>query len=178
MRIPVCGVEAAPARLLVETARKLAPGKALDLACGTGRNALWLAEQGWSVTAVDGSAAAIEILRKRAAEKALDVDTRVADLTRGEYSIENSAWDLIAMCYYLQRDLFRPAQLGVAPGGILIAIVHIVEAGEEPTHKRALPGELESYFDGWKILHRYEGKRADTAHCRAVAEIVAQRISV
>ncbi len=167
-------MEAAPARLLVETARKLPPGKALDLACGTGRNAIWLAEQEWSVTGVDDSTAAIETLQKRASEKALHVDARVADLTRGEYRIERSAWDLIAMCYYLQRDLFEPAKLGVAPGGLLIAIVHIVDPGGEPTYKRALPGELESYFKGWKILHRYEGKPADR---RAVAEIVAQKVS-
>src|ERR1035437_1483741 len=46
---------APPTRLLMETAKHLEPGRALDLACGTGRNALWLAEHGWSVTAVDGS---------------------------------------------------------------------------------------------------------------------------
>lgn len=50
--------EAAPAPLLIETAEKLRPGRALDLACGTGRNALWLAELGWRVTAVDGASSA------------------------------------------------------------------------------------------------------------------------
>ena len=42
-----------PTHLLVETARMLTPGRALDLACGSGRNAIWLAEHGWQVTAVD-----------------------------------------------------------------------------------------------------------------------------
>ena len=52
-----------PHPLLVEAASKLTPGRALDLACGTGRNALWLAQHGWDVTAVDASPTAIETLR-------------------------------------------------------------------------------------------------------------------
>jgi SAM-dependent methyltransferase len=168
-------LDAAATPLLIETARNLPHGKALDLACRAGRNTLWLAENGWNVTAVDGSGAAIELLRRRASEQSLQLDAQVADLSRGEYRIEHSAWDLIAICYYLQRDLIEPAKLGVAPGGVLIAIVHITEPGEEPSFKRAAPGELESYFQGWQILHRYEGKPTDTAHRHAVAEIVAQR---
>jgi SAM-dependent methyltransferase len=166
---------AAPARLLTEMAKQLKPGKALDLACGTGRNALWLAEHGWNVTAVDGALAAIDILRSRASERAVTVDARVADLEKTEYRIEDSSWDLIAMCYYLQRNLFEPAKQGVAPGGILLAIVHITEPGEEPTAHRLRPGELERYFQGWEILHRHEGTPNDTAHRRSVAEIIARR---
>jgi tellurite methyltransferase len=170
--------EAAPNPLLIETAKRLKPGKALDLACGTGRNALWLAEQGWSVTAVDGAPAAIEILRQRASEKGIHVDARVADLGSGEYQIEPSSWDLIAISYYLQRNLFEPAKCGVAPRGVLLAIVHIDEPGEEPTYKRLRAGELESYFHGWEILHYYEGKPNDRAHKRSVAEIVARAASL
>jgi tellurite methyltransferase len=168
-------LNAAPAPLLVEAAMKLAPGKALDLACGTGRNALWLAEQRWSVTAVDGSPAAIEMLRSRASECGLTVNTRVADLEKHEYQIEPSDWNLVAICYYLQRDLFESAKQGVLPGGILISIVHITELGEEPTAHRLRAGELESYFQGWEILHRREGKPNDAAHQRSVAEMVARR---
>lgn len=168
-------LNAAPAPLLVEAAMKFAPGKALDLACATGRNALWLAQQGWSVTAVDGSQAAIETLRSRASERGVTLNTRVADLEKHEYRIQPSSWDLVAICYYLQRDLFQPAKQGVVPGGILISIVHITETGEEPTAHRLRPGELESYFQGWEILHRREGKPNDAAHQRSVAEIVARR---
>jgi tellurite methyltransferase len=168
-------LDAAPTPLLVEMAKLLASGKALDLACGTGRNALWLAEQGWSVTAVDGSASAIEILRGRASERGITLATKVVDLEKSEYRIEPSRWDLVAVCYYLQRNLFEFAKLGVVPGGILVSIVHITEPGEEPTAHRLKPGELERYFLGWEILHRYEGKPNDTAHRRSVAEIVARR---
>jgi tellurite methyltransferase len=168
-------LDAAPTGLLVEAAKQLKPGKALDLACGTGRNALWLAEHGWNVTAVDGSAAAIEILRNRACERTLTVDARVADLEKSEYQIEDSYWDLIAMCFYLQRNLFEPAKRGVAPGGLLLAIVHISEADEEATAHCLKPGELERYFQGWEILHFHEGKPHDSAHLRAAAEIIARR---
>ncbi len=168
-------LEAPPTPLLVQTAAQLAPGRALDLACGAGRNALWLAEQGWDVTAVDGAPAAIEILRDRATERGLKIDAVVADLEKGEFEIEPARWDLIAICYYLRRNLFEPAKRGVAPGGILISIVHVNEPGEEDGPHRLRPGQLERYFEGWEILHRHEGKATDAAHRRAVAEIVARR---
>ena len=167
--------EEAPNPLLIETAQRLQPGKALDLASGTGRNALWLAEHGWTVTAVDGAPTAIEILRRRASEKGLSIHATIADLERGDYCIAPSTWDLIVVSLYLQRDLFEPAKRGLAPGGVILAIVHIAEPGEEPTYKRLRSGELDHYFQGWEILHRYEGKPNDKAHQRSVAEIVARR---
>ena len=171
---PAEDLDVTPTPLVTATAAKLVPGKALDLACGAGRNALWLAEHGWEVTAVDGAHAAIEILRTRSAERGLEINTVVADLERDEFEIEPSAWDLVVMCYYLQRNLFEPAKRGVGPGGILISIVHITESGEEDGPHRLRPGQLEKYFAGWEILHRYEGKANDSAHHRAVAEIVAR----
>lgn len=170
-----------PTPLLVETAKQVPPGKALDLASGTGRNALWLAEQGWDVTAVDGASEAIDTLRERSAKRFLKIETVLADLEKTadvenpEFKMEPSRWDLIAMCYYLQRDLFEPAKQGVKPGGILISIIHITEPGEEPTGHRLKPGELEQYFAGWEILHRHEGMANDAPHRRPVAEIVARR---
>lgn len=168
-------LEAAPTPLLIQSAQHLLPVRALDLACGTGRNALWLAEQGWQVTAVDGSAAAIEMLRRRAAERSLPVDSRVADLEKGEFRIEPAGWDLIVICYYLQRDLIEAAKQGLKPGGVLVVIVHIAEAGAEPTAHQLRPGELARLFDGWEILHSFEGRPRDEAHRRAVAEVVARR---
>jgi tellurite methyltransferase len=162
--------DAGPTPLLVETASRLKPGRALDLACGAGRNAAWLAARGWRVTAVDGSQAAIEILRRRAP----GVDARVADLEKHEYVIEPGAWDLIAVCYYLQRDLFEPIQRGLAPGGVAVVIVHLTEPGHEDSRFSVQPGELARYFQDLRILHSYEGPPRDPEHRRAVAEIVAQ----
>jgi len=153
-----------PSPLLVETARQLKPGRALDLACGTGRNALWLAEHGWEVTAVDRSPIAIPT-----------VDARVADLEKHEFPILEAAWDLIVVCYYLQRDLFEPIKQGVKRGGMAIAIVHMFEPGHEQSRFSLHPGELAKYFEGWEISHYREGKPSDPDHHRAVAEIVATK---
>ncbi|HSZ18487.1 MAG TPA: methyltransferase domain-containing protein [Candidatus Acidoferrum sp.] len=172
---PAEDLDAAPTPLLVKTAAQLPPGKALDLACGAGRNALWLADHGWEVTAVDAADAAIEILQIRAEERGLKINALVADLEKDEFEIEPSGWDLVAMCYYLQRNLFEHAKRGVVPGGILISIVHLTEPGEESSPHRLRPGQLERYVAGWEILHRHEGEPTDSAHHRAGAEIVARR---
>jgi SAM-dependent methyltransferase len=160
-----------PTPLLTTVAERLEPGRALDLACGAGRNATWLAERGWRVTAVDASEAAIEILRRRAPE----VDARVADLERREFAVEEGAWDLIAVCYYLQRDLFAAVKQGLAPGGVAVVIVHLVEPGHEESRFSVQPGELPAYFDGLDIVHQYEGAPRDPEHKRAVAELVVRR---
>src|ERR1700744_2426879 len=94
-----------PLPLVVAIAEQLPRSRALDLACGTGRNALWLARQGWDVTAVDGAPAAIA--------SRSGVPASLADLEAGEYQVEESAWDLIVITYYLQRDLFEPAKAGL-----------------------------------------------------------------
>ncbi len=130
-----------PLSFVVEAAQGLPPGDALDLACGGGRHAIWLAERGWRVTAVDGSAAGIEILRKRS--DGLSIHALVADLEKHEYSIAPAAWDLIVISLYLQKDLFEPAKLGVKPGGVLIAIT-LLGAGRH----RLQAGELKNYFEG------------------------------
>jgi tellurite methyltransferase len=160
-----------PTPLVAEIASKLKPGRALDLACGTGRNAVWLTEHSWQVTAVDGSPAAIEALLQHSPA----VDAHVADLEKHQFVIDPSSWDLIVVAYYLQRDLFEPVKRGVKPGGVALVIVHMVEPGHEQSRFSLQPGELAKYFDGWEILHSYEGKPRDPEHKRAVAEIVARK---
>jgi SAM-dependent methyltransferase len=143
------------------------PGRALDLACGSGRHAIWLAEHGWNVTGVDVSSDAIATLK----ESAPAVDARVADLEQGEYLIQPSAWDLVVIMRYLQRDLFEPAKRGVTPGGVLIASVLLENPAEPKGRFRAKPRELRRYFEDWEILHYGEG---DSGHHR-IAEIAARR---
>ncbi|HWY46988.1 MAG TPA: methyltransferase domain-containing protein [Bryobacteraceae bacterium] len=165
-----------PSPLVMQYSRDLKPARALDLACGPGRNSLYLAGQGWRVQAVDGSALAIEILRRRAAERRLAIDAQVADLERGEYAIEPEAYGLICDCYYLQRSLIPKMQAGVAPGGIVIAIVHLADTDQpQATPTCARPGELRAFFEDWKILHEYEGSSREACHQRPVAELAAQK---
>jgi tellurite methyltransferase len=161
--------------LLVETAGRLAPGRALDLACGPGRNSLWLAQRGWEVTAVDGSSEAISILNERSAERGLAIRTVIADLEKAEFDAGISSWDFVAVTYYMQKSLYEPAKRAVKPGGIFLSIVHVAPAGQEPSRHSLRPGELAEYFRGWEILHLAEGLSQDSPHRRAVAEIVARK---
>ena len=164
-----------PTPLVAAALAAVRAGRALDLACGTGRNALWLAQHDWQVTAVDGAGSAIDALNSRAREAGLAIETQVADLEKLEFAIEPNAWDAILDCYYLQRSLFPAIRAGVKPGGLAIVVVHITEPGEQPSYKRAAPGELRSYFNDWDILHYREGAPEDPAHKRAAAELVARK---
>lgn len=167
-----------PHRLLSELAGKLSPGKALDLACGAGRHAIFLAENGWNVIAVDNSRVGIEIAGKRAKEKGVRVDFRAADLEKGEFAIEPDAYDLVCDFYYLQPDLFAPMKAGVKTGGIVVSTVHIYGEGEEAGNFLLREGELREYFRDFEILHYHETSAADTdagEHHRRTAEIVAKR---
>jgi SAM-dependent methyltransferase len=169
-----------PHPLVVEFASKLKPGRALDVACGVGRHAIWLAERGWQVTAVDSSRVAIEILRQGASEKGLVIDSRIADLERGEFTIEPDSYGLILNCCYLQRDLFPAIKAGVRVGGVAIAVIAMVDddPGVKPMNPAFLlePGELRAEFEGWELWRDFEDKREGSERRRAMAEIVARRI--
>lgn len=168
-----------PHPLVVEFAGRLNPGRALDVACGLGRHALYLARRGWQVTAVDSSKVAIETLTNRAREFGLQIDARLADLETGEFVIEPGSYDLIVNCCYLQRELFPAIKAGVRVGGAAIAVIAMVD--DDPELKEMNPafllqsGELRAQFDDWELLHYVEIKPA--AGKRAMTEIVARRKS-
>ena len=160
----------APSPLLVEVAEMMPPGRALDLACGAGRNALYLAGLGWEVVAVDSSTAAVRLLRQSAAAAGLRIDSHVADLER-DFSIEPAGYDLICDFFYLQRDLFPKIRDGVGPGGVVAVEIHLRGQG---SHRFVLDsGELRREFEGWKILFYSEAARP--GHTRPSASILARR---
>jgi SAM-dependent methyltransferase len=118
---------AEPNRFLVAEATALAPGRALDVACGEGRNALWLAGLGWSVTAVDFSSVAVGKGLDRAARTDAEIDFVCADLL--DYEPAAGAYDLVLVLYLqLPADerrlvLFR-ATAALAPGGTFLLVGH------------------------------------------------------
>jgi tellurite methyltransferase len=168
-------VDALADPLLIQAAEMLPPARALDLACGPGRHALYLARLGWHVTAVDSSAVAIGQLRAHSA--GLAIDARLADLERGAFPIAPNAYPLICDFHYLQRDLFPQIREGVHPGGIFAGAIHLLHAGctATPCNPDFLlhPGELRGVFDGWKVLFYSEGGGAE-GH-RHTARIIARR---
>lgn len=118
---------AEPNRLFASEVGGLAPGRALDLACGEGRNAVWLAAHGWSVTGVDFSDVALRKAAELAASRDVAVDWVVADLL--DYVPDPQSYDLVAMLYLqLPReellDVVRTAAGAVAPGGTLFVLAH------------------------------------------------------
>jgi SAM-dependent methyltransferase len=195
-------VDLTPEPLLVEAAEMLLPGRALDLACGTGRNALYLAKLGWHVTAVDSSAVAIDLLRQHG--RPVDghdaqnrrppdtsgpggqqylrhgepvIDAVLADLETGEFTIQPDTYDLVCDFLYLQRNLFPAIRAGVRPGGVFAAVIHLFGGppGAGPHNPDFLlhPGELRAAFDGWKVLFYSEG--GEPARSRNTARIIARR---
>ncbi len=166
-----------PDPLVVKFASTLEPGRALDVACGLGRHAIWLAEHGWQVTAVDYSDVAIETLRKRSAERGVPMDARLADLERHDFVIEPQSFDLIVVCNYLQRDLFPAIKAGLRADGLIVAAISMLDdaPGLKPMNPAYLlsSGELRSEFKTWEIAWDFEGNPVETRRKRA--EIVARR---
>lgn len=118
---------AQPNRFLVAETQSLPPGRALDLACGEGRNSVWLAELGWTVTGVDFSPIAIGKARQLAEAREVAVDFHVADLLA--YEPATQAFDLV-IGFYLQlaaakrSTILRKAAAAVAPGGTFLLVAH------------------------------------------------------
>jgi len=168
-----------PNPVVTNFAGQIAPGSALDLACGTGRHAIWLAEHGWTVTAVDVSRVAVDILQQRTLERGIAVNIVLADLERHEFAIEPASYDLIVVCNYLQRDLFPVIRAGVRIGGAVIAVIAMVDSNPNvrPMNPAYLlnPGELRAQFEGWELIHDFEGKAGGVGPRRATAEIIARR---
>jgi SAM-dependent methyltransferase len=100
------------------------PGRALDLGAGEGRHALWLAEKGWQVTAVDFSAVGIDRGRREAESRGLAVDWVVEDVT-GWHPPEGTAYDLALVAYlHIPEDVFSRLGRWLAPGGALVVVGH------------------------------------------------------
>jgi len=127
---------AGPNAFVEQICSSLTPGTALDLAAGEGRNALWLAELGWEVTAVDFSSVGLEKARRAAAARGVHPETEGADLT--SYEPARDRFDLVLIVYlHLGAAELPPiiegAARAVAPGGRLVVIGHDVENLERGT---------------------------------------------
>jgi 2-polyprenyl-3-methyl-5-hydroxy-6-metoxy-1,4-benzoquinol methylase len=118
---------AEPNQFLVQEVADLPPGRVLDVACGEGRNAIWLASRGWQATGVDFSTVAIDKARRAADERGVTVTWAAADLA--EWAPAAESFDLVIV-FYLQlppeerRPVYRRMATGVAPGGTMLVVGH------------------------------------------------------
>jgi SAM-dependent methyltransferase len=172
-----------PAEWLVEHRALLerpTAGRALDLACGDGRNARYLAELGYDVDAIDISDVVIGRLKGAAASLGLGgVSARVADLEAGAV-LPSAEYDVIACFNYLQRNLFDPLAAALRPGGLLFyetfARPHIDELGHAFRADFVLgENELLHAFPGLHVRHYFEGVAERSGKPRGIASLVAER---
>jgi tellurite methyltransferase len=169
----------APAQWLVEHRDLLAGGgRALDVACGDGRNALYLAQLGYEVDAIDASDVVIDALRMAAAERTLAIAPRVVDLEREP--LPAGPYDAIVVLNFLQRDLFGALQAALAPGGLLVYET-LSQAHVEELHNSFNPdylldrGELLHAFPRLEVVAHRDGVVERTGHPRGVGSLVARR---
>src|SRR5579875_3533711 len=121
-----------PNGTLVAEVSGVAPGRALDVGCGEGADAIWLAAQGWTVTAMDISATALDRAREAGRRAGVDVDWVCADVLHATPPAHS--YDLVSLQYpALSRSAgdagVRGLLTSVRPGGVLLAVYH--ELGEE-----------------------------------------------
>ncbi len=160
---------------LSEFVRPLFPvgGRALDLAGGAGRHAIWLAKEGWEVTLIDISSAGIQQAQRNASTLALHVHCVEADLSC--FKAPQRQFDLVMGFFYLERRIFPEVVKAIRPGGLLI---YKTLSRAQPELPRRLKdpayllgkGELLRLADGLQVLH-YREQIAE----KATAELVARK---
>ena len=158
---------AQPSRLLAELAPLLpTSGRALDVAGGAGRDALWLAQRGLDVCVADISQGGLEIAVKRAAECGVALETVLVDVECDPFP--QGPWGLILSVHFLHRPLFAEFPKVLQPGGALV-VIHPTQANlqrhEKPPKRFLLEDdELPSLVEGLEIVHYEEGWLAEGRH--------------
>jgi len=143
------GFEHEPNRLLVDTVKGKTPGRALDVMMGQGRNAIYLASQGWKVTGVDISDEGIRIARETAAKRNLELETVQAEVE--QYDFGTAKWDLVTMIYAgSDEKIVDKIKPSIRPGGLFVLEFFAAVPGDSGGFK---PGQLAKVFgDGFEIL--------------------------
>ncbi|MBI4334276.1 MAG: methyltransferase domain-containing protein [Chloroflexi bacterium] len=166
-----------PSAFLVRNLRLLPRGKALDIAAGEGRNALYLARKGFQVDAVDISAEKVATLSGKACQLGLPVRGIVADLETG-CQIPPAAYELIICFNYLQRSLFPRIEAGLKSGGVLLYETFTIDQTRfgKPRNPDYLlkHGELKAAFGDLQCLRYWEGI---VGNRKAVARMIARKMS-
>ena len=152
-------------------------GRALDLACGRGRHALFLAERGLAVTALDNSAEALAQLHSEATRRALTIETRQVDLEIAP-QLPIAGFDVVLLFFYLQRSLLPHLRNAVRPGGLAVlrtfSSAGPFPGGPENPDFVLRPGELLEIFADWEVLRHEEGLEPSSKG-GSLAGIVARR---
>jgi SAM-dependent methyltransferase len=170
-----------PTALLAQWLPKLPRGRALDVACGTGRNALYLAANGFTVTAVDISSVALDRGRRAAAERGLTVEWLCADLDEDpDRALPAGSFDVIVWARYVHKTLMQHLVARLGLGGALVCEQHlrtdVTVAGPSSAEFRLAPGVLRRSAQGLALDHSYEGLVVDPdGRTVALAQLVGHK---
>ena len=167
----------APASFLKENAHLLPWGKALDLAMGTGRNAIYLARKGYKVDDIDISEVAVEKVQQYAQKESLSINAIQKDLT--QFQIAENTYEVILNFYFLERLLITQIKKGLKQGGMLIFETYTFE---QPRYGRPhnpayllTPNELLQSFADLSIIFYHERVDTKEGESKAIASLLAQK---
>ena len=159
-----------PSALLREWIDRLPKGRALDLACGAGRNSLFLAHNGFDVTAMDISCEGLERARNAARHQGLEISFLQVDLDAGLPSL--GGFDVVCLFRYVDRELIRALPSILTPTGVLLVEEHLATdqlvAGPSNPRFRVRPGSLRRWLPGLSVL-LYQEETLKDPHGREVA---------
>ncbi len=166
-----------PAKFLTDNIDLLPRGKALDIAMGSGQNAVYLAGKGFEVEGVDISPQAVADTLILARKQGVKIDAKVADL-EADYIIKKAHYDVIICFHYLQRSLFPQIKEGLKPGGMVVYETFIVDQARlfgKPRNPDFLlkHNELLNLFRDLRCLRYREGVIDGK---QAIASIVAEKM--
>jgi len=169
-----------PTALLEEWLDRLPRGRALDIACGAGRNALYLAARGFRVDAIDVSEAGLERGRAAADRLGLEISWHCADLEEDTQALPRGPYDLVVWVRYVNAALLGPLVERLAPGGHVLVEQHLQTTAEvvgpSGSAFRLAPHELERSAAGLAIAHYHEGLVVDPdGRTAALAQLIASR---
>ncbi len=157
----------------------LPKGRALDVATGEGRNAVFLAQNGFDVDAVDISQKGLKKARKLAREKGVKINTFLVDLD--QYPIAKERYDLIANFYFLKRSLIPRIRKGLKKGGRVVFETYLLEhrtlgvGGPKQAKYFLKPNEPLRLFRNFRILFYREGIFREGGRRKAVASLIAEK---
>jgi SAM-dependent methyltransferase len=136
-------------------------GAALDLACGLGQNAIWLAQLGYRVLGVDISRVALERARVEARSSGIEGDIAFKQVDLDIWLPAEDTYDLICVIRFLDRDLLPAIRKATRAGGVVVyATRHLGALKKQPKANKAYlleANELAGFFSGWQFLHYLEG---------------------